>query len=204
QLFSEPRILPPIGNSEHHCVFVKPAEKIGFQGGMNLPNVPVPNYGPPPPPDMSADTMSNNSKKGAYGGPDQWDALMGLENSPPPPYTSMVYSPPSAPPPSLPPPSFGGGGGQGMDQRPNFPLDVSAQGGNNFKESNSPKPAPRSKFEAPDTNSNFVMPDLPNVPDLPSVPHTPSHGGGGAGADTQDDIDFDDLNKRFENLKKKK
>ena len=62
-----------------------------------------------------------------------------------------------------------------------------------------PKPAPRSKFG--DENQDFGLPDLPNIPDLPSVP------GGNTFAepsDNKDDIDFDDLTKRFEDLKKKK
>lgn len=44
--------------------------------------------------------------------------------------------------------------------------------------------------------NDFSLPDLPNAPsdnDLPS--NAPGEG---------DDIDFDDLMKRFENLKKKK
>lgn len=61
----------------------------------------------------------------------QWDALMGLDNSPPPPYSSAVHPPASAPPQSLPPTSFGAMG-QRQD-RPVFPPDVSAQGGRNLK-----------------------------------------------------------------------
>lgn len=59
-----------------------------------------------------------------------------------------------------------------------------------------PKPAPRSKFGEGD--AEFNMPDLPSVPDLPGTATLPDP------SDTKDDIDFDDLTKRFEDLKKKK
>lgn len=41
-----------------------------------------------------------------------------------------------------------------------------------------------------------------DLPDLPSVPEDNLNGPGGKDAD--DDIDFDDLTRRFEDLKKKK
>lgn len=54
------------------------------------------------------------------------------------------------------------------------------------------------------TNEENVFPDLPNVPmDLPDIP-----GVGGANNNQSkpdnDEIDFDDLAKRFEELKKKR
>lgn len=63
---------------------------------------------------------------------------------------------------------------------------------------NKPKPQPRSKM----TNEDNIFPDLPNVPlDLPDVP---SGGGNNDPAKPDnDEIDFDDLAKRFEELKKK-
>lgn len=73
-----------------------------------------------------------------------------------------------------------------------------------------PTPQPRSRV--PPTNHFPELPELPSVPSdliLPSVPHsnhsntsnnnTPTAPGGGS-----DEIDFDDLNRRFEELKKKK
>lgn len=72
-----------------------------------------------------------------------------------------------------------------------------------------PTPQPRSRVPPP-TNHFPELPELPTVPSdllLPSVPHshnsntsanTPSAPGG------SDEIDFDDLNRRFEELKKKK
>lgn len=75
---------------------------------------------------------------------------------------------------------------------------------------NKPKPQPRSKLppagpEFPSAPPELDFPSLPNVPsDLPDVPR----GGGGAGAagkrDDDDEIDFDELSRRFENLKKRK
>lgn len=55
------------------------------------------------------------------------------------------------------------------------------------------------------TNEDNIFPDLPNVPmDLPDIP-----GSGGSSGDSHpkpdnDEIDFDDLAKRFEELKKKR
>uniref|UniRef100_U5EYT4 IST1 homolog n=1 Tax=Corethrella appendiculata TaxID=1370023 RepID=U5EYT4_9DIPT len=58
----------------------------------------------------------------------------------------------------------------------------------NMQNSSKPKPQPRSKIP-PD------FPNLPSIPnDLPDVPDVPD----------DDEIDFDDLSKRFEELKKKK
>lgn len=73
---------------------------------------------------------------------------------------------------------------------------------------NRPTPAPRNV-------TNRVLDD-PSFPELPEVPddspeHSNNHGGGGIGASSSnekkgkdDDIDFDDLAKRFEALKKRK
>lgn len=51
-----------------------------------------------------------------------------------------------------------------------------------------PKPQPRSKLPGN---------DIPDLPELPTVPSDSIHSG-------NDDIDFDDLTRRFEELKKKK
>ncbi|XP_053986358.1 IST1 homolog [Hylaeus volcanicus] len=69
---------------------------------------------------------------------------------------------------------------------PSFPPDLNKQS------DQKPKPQPRSKMPMND----FQLPDLPAVPtqnDLP--PNDPS---------SSEDIDFDDLMKRFEDLKKRK
>lgn len=69
-----------------------------------------------------------------------------------------------------------------------------------FQDGDKPKPSPRSKF-GEGTNAEFNLPDLPTIPDLPSVPGSNSVQNPN---DTTEDIDFDDLTKRFEELKKKK
>lgn len=70
----------------------------------------------------------------------------------------------------------------------------------------------------PDANSlkpptsNFSLPDLPGVPDsdtgLPHIPSPPRSGGvtplGPPGGGGNDDVDLDDLTRRFEELKKRK
>ncbi|XP_028392994.1 IST1 homolog [Dendronephthya gigantea] len=59
---------------------------------------------------------------------------------------------------------------------------------------------------APPTGPSINVNSLPNVPDLPDVPTGSLPGGSSTigGASGGDDLDFDDLNRRFEELKKKK
>lgn len=75
----------------------------------------------------------------------------------------------------------------------------------NLAESNRPKPQPRSKLptnmggpQQPGNGSGgapLIFPDLPNVPlDLPDIPDDSNN----------EEIDFDDLSKRFEELKRRK
>lgn len=66
-----------------------------------------------------------------------------------------------------------------------FPPDLNKQS------DEKPKPQPRSKIPM----NNFQLPDLPAVPSESELPQNPSE---------NDDIDFDDLMKRFEDLKKRK
>lgn len=73
----------------------------------------------------------------------------------------------------------------------------------NMQNSAKPKPQPRSKI-SPEMN----FPILPNVPvDLPDVPTPPGGnvaGAGSGGQNDNDEIDFDELSRRFEELKKRK
>ncbi|XP_013103601.2 IST1 homolog isoform X2 [Stomoxys calcitrans] len=72
----------------------------------------------------------------------------------------------------------------------------------NILNSNKPKPQPRNKMPPPALQptappTSMEMPQLPNVPmDMPSDDVKPNN--------NDDDIDFDDLSKRFENLKKRR
>ena len=59
--------------------------------------------------------------------------------------------------------------------------------------SHKPKPAPRSQPNINDT-----------LPELPAVPTNNLSTDFAAGESTSDDVDFDDLAKRFDALKKKK
>lgn len=64
-----------------------------------------------------------------------------------------------------------------------------------------PGPKPEASAKSPprpvDTYDNFVLPELPSVPDtLPAA-------SAGAHTSASEDIDFDDLSRRFEELKKK-
>ncbi|XP_052872233.1 IST1 homolog isoform X1 [Anopheles cruzii] len=75
------------------------------------------------------------------------------------------------------------------------PCYASLSPDDNMQNSTKPKPQPRSKF-SPELN----FPPLPNVPlDLPDIPDDNEN----KNAD-EDTIDFDDLSRRFEELKKKK
>ncbi|KAG0711384.1 IST1 [Chionoecetes opilio] len=159
-------------------------------GGFNIPP------GGPPPADASADALPkkiNNMQN--ITGSGHWDDPMGMQNSPPPEYSSIPpmghssNTAPNAPYPSMP-------YGAHLPPRPQFPPDV-ATGKENLKDGGMPKPAPRSKF-GEGGGAEFTMPDLPSVPDLPGTATLPDP------SETKDDIDFDDLTKRFEDLKKKK
>ncbi|XP_056381861.1 IST1 homolog [Hyla sarda] len=57
-----------------------------------------------------------------------------------------------------------------------------------------PQPVAKPRTKIPD---NFVLPELPSVPD--TLPNASA----GTGASNSEDIDFDDLSRRFEELKKK-
>ncbi|KFP94705.1 IST1 homolog isoform X1 [Haliaeetus albicilla] len=93
-------------------------------------------------------------------------------------------------PPPIPaaPPTY-----ESIDE-PNADKDASVPvAGPGPKSEASPKP----KAGAPNTFDNFVLPELPSVPDtLPTA-------SAGANSSASEDIDFDDLSRRFEELKKK-
>ncbi|XP_048449696.1 IST1 homolog isoform X1 [Rhincodon typus] len=65
-----------------------------------------------------------------------------------------------------------------------------------------PIPAPRQLPGPAATPSNFVY-DNVTIPELPSVPDTLPTASVGGTSTASEDIDFDDLSRRFEDLKKK-
>lgn len=69
------------------------------------------------------------------------------------------------------------------------PYNTTSPEENNQNTNYVPKPQPRSKI-------NDAYPDLPELPSVPTD--------NVAGGNTKDDIDFDDLTRRFEELKKRK
>lgn len=73
--------------------------------------------------------------------------------------------------------------------------------------SNKPKPHPRSKMPQPGADDDAFL-NMPNVPlDLPDIPNDGLGGHGSSGNVNQsqhEDIDFDDLSRRFEELTKRK
>ncbi|XP_077283012.1 increased sodium tolerance 1-like protein [Arctopsyche grandis] len=77
----------------------------------------------------------------------------------------------------------------------------------NLMNSNAPKPQPRSKFPNATDYSNINFPEIPDLPNIPTdniFPSVPSNKTDNLPTAPKDDIDFDDLTKRFEELKKKK
>ncbi|XP_045492869.1 IST1 homolog isoform X1 [Colias croceus] len=73
--------------------------------------------------------------------------------------------------------------------------------------SNAPAPQPQPRTKPPTNNNYFPeLPELPSVPSdiiLPSVPNS-SNSNTSNEPNAPDEIDFEDLNRRFEELKKKK
>ncbi|KAJ6641450.1 IST1 like [Pseudolycoriella hygida] len=154
-------------------------------------------------------------------------------NTVPQPLGFIGYpQPPALPNMPLPPtnipfnyPNIGGGGGGGGATAPPFNYNIppnqekkdlnintnflneesnihppaysSVSPDDNIQNLNKPKPQPRSKM----TNEDNIFPDLPNVPlDLPDIPG----GDNNKSNPDNDEIDFDDLSRRFEELKKKR
>jgi len=55
----------------------------------------------------------------------------------------------------------------------------------------------------PSTAPSHTVPDFPVLPDVPNLPSIPTNSVGQSSV-TNDDVDFDDLTRRFEELKKRK
>ncbi|XP_052845526.1 IST1 homolog isoform X5 [Drosophila gunungcola] len=178
------------------------------------------------------DLSDRNNLSGGGGGGGAPPPQMGFIGYPAMPQLPDMPMPPSTKPFNYPPfggPGGGGGGGgacaapQPMQPPPPFAYNIPPNqpappavlppkcaeekdlNTNFINNANKPKPQPRSKLPPgnptlPSAPPALDFPSLPNVPnDLPDIP--------GAGAEKKDDeeeIDFDDLSRRFENLKKRK
>jgi len=64
-------------------------------------------------------------------------------------------------------------------------------------------PPASSKPSARVSNTAPGLLDIPSLPDIPGLPSVPANSIGGASVGG-DDVDFDDLTRRFEELKKRK
>lgn len=64
-------------------------------------------------------------------------------------------------------------------------------------------PRSNSPLPGPSTNAGQTLPDFPVLPDPPNLPNIPSNSVGRTSV-TSEDVDFDDLTRRFEELKKRK
>ncbi|XP_034481876.1 IST1 homolog isoform X4 [Drosophila innubila] len=166
----------------------------------------------------------NNLSGGGAAGPPQ----MGFIGYPPMPQLPEMPAPPNSKPFNYPPFGGGGGGGGGgaaacaapaaaqppppfaYNIPPNQPTPAQSKcaeekdlNTNFINNANKPKPQPRSKLppggpEQPSAPPPLDLPSLPNVPnDLPDVPVSGKR-------EDDDEIDFDELSRRFENLKKRK
>ncbi|XP_010128950.1 PREDICTED: IST1 homolog isoform X2 [Chlamydotis macqueenii] len=134
--------------------------------------------------------FTDDVKKGGHGGGGGGGftaPLVGHDGLVPMPVIMPMPMPAPNPPFSYPPP-------KGPIDELNADKDASAPvAGPGPKSEASPKP----KVAAPNTFDNFVLPELPSVPDtLPTA-------SAGANSSASEDIDFDDLSRRFEELKKK-
>ncbi|XP_066493270.1 IST1 homolog isoform X2 [Tiliqua scincoides] len=158
----------------------------------------------------------DDAKKGGRGGgggfmapPAGPEGVMPMPMPMPSPVPPFSYPPPKGPenfnglpvgtyqpftslhPPQIPatPPTYESIEDIGADKDP-LPSPVTGPG---------PKPEAtvRPPAGVPSSTDNFVLPELPSVPDtLPAA-------SAGPGASASEDIDFDDLSRRFEELKKK-
>ncbi|XP_014745039.1 PREDICTED: IST1 homolog isoform X2 [Sturnus vulgaris] len=129
--------------------------------------------------------FTDDVKKGGGGG-GFTGPMIGHDGLVPMPVMMPMPMPTTNPPFSYPPP-------KGPIDEPNADKDPAA-----LVPGPEPKPeASKPKAGAPNTVDNFVLPELPSVPDtLPTA-------SAGANSSASEDIDFDDLSRRFEELKKK-
>uniref|UniRef100_A0A2H1WUB6 SFRICE_028014 n=1 Tax=Spodoptera frugiperda TaxID=7108 RepID=A0A2H1WUB6_SPOFR len=156
----------------------------GFIGYPQQPAMSMPNL-PPPPPTVTPFAYPSQPSGGKVGG---------FIATPPGPYGGPSQSPMGY---NLPPGVDSKSLSNSFLQPPHVPSPPAP---------NVPTPQPRSRVP----NHFPELPDLPSVPSdliLPSVPHSNNSNTSNNqpnAPNAPDEIDFDDLNRRFEELKKKK
>ncbi|XP_011189444.2 IST1 homolog isoform X1 [Zeugodacus cucurbitae] len=74
----------------------------------------------------------------------------------------------------------------------------------NMQDGNKPKPQPRQKLPQPGASAPPASSDIPNLPNVPQEMPDMTRDEEKPRNTDNDDIDFDDLSRRFENLKKRK
>jgi len=177
---------------------------------------------PPPPNKNDLDSNSNPGGSSGNGGNNGGGGFtypaMPIPPGYPYPPGAAAYTPPPAPMNSGPPPP-GPSSSQNLSEKdflrmneegppPYFPNDPSASAppATNFANlsSQNENKNPSQNLPTPGGASNLDLPELPTVPS-----DTPTHSATGSfdekkNNDEEEDIDFDDLTRRFEALKKKK
>lgn len=170
---------PPIGFNVMHPGFLPPSSPL-----------PPPIPAQPPVTEKSEHfTPSHPANPGSVSNPTNSDFM--TEGTPTAPSKTAV-----APFDSSPPPNYD------SIVRPSMTSNNQGTNGSPVVNTYRPTPAPR---------NNSVRPDDPSMPELPEVPDdSPGHTSNGSvdkssnNEKKEDDIDFDDLAKRFEALKKRK
>ncbi|XP_017080838.2 IST1 homolog isoform X5 [Drosophila eugracilis] len=164
-----------------------PPPQMGFIGYPAVP--PLPHM--PEPPSVKPFNYPPFGGGGGGGGGGAPAGAYAVPHHPQPPPPFAYNIPPTQPaPPAVLPPKCA----EEKDLNTNF-----------INNANKPKPQPRSKLPPgnptqPSAPPPLDFPSLPNVPnDLPDIP-----GAGPEKKDDEEEIDFDDLSRRFENLKKRK
>lgn len=148
------------------------------------PPAPVHMGGPPPGPVPGAYSVPPNFPAGpSFPPPANFAAPSAPEKPPLGSHSAPVQRPPQASPPGPP-----------TGPPPNYDSVV-----------NNPKPTPAPRMQGPPKRSPDSFPELPEVPSFsPDSNHSDEKNEGGGNDNKDESIDFEDLAKRFEALKKRK
>ncbi|XP_034656676.1 IST1 homolog isoform X2 [Drosophila subobscura] len=211
----DPQVMQEEQRPEHHLIDLSDRNNLSGSGGPPpqmgfigypavppLPNMPMPPTGKP---------FNYPPFGGGGGGGGGAAACAGPQ--PPPPFAYNI--PPNQPPQPTMPSMVPGKCAEEKDLNTNFinrqkpnndpPPRYTSINPVNLQNANKPKPQPRSKLPPggptlPSAPPALDLPSLPNVPlDLPDIPPGPADK-----KEDEDEIDFDELSRRFENLKKRK